>query len=86
MKTVLIIAGSDPAPGWPATGFEGDHLMGPMASRGHGPHGPEQPGGDRGPPGGPRVVAAQLDAVRCDFPVAAVKVGMLVLRRWCARG
>jgi hydroxymethylpyrimidine/phosphomethylpyrimidine kinase len=78
MKTVLIIAGSDPGAG---AGLQQDlkviTLLGPMASRWSRPS-PSRTARVRAVhPVAPEVVAAQLEAVLSDFPVAAVKVGML---------
>jgi len=79
MKTVLIIAGSDPGAG---AGLQQDLKVATLM----GAYGltvvtaltvQNSLGVTAVHPVAPEVVAAQLDAVRSDFPVAAVKVGML---------
>ena len=79
MKTVLIIAGSDPGAG---AGLQQDLKVTTLL----GAYGltvvtaltvQNSQGVTAVHPVAPEVVAAQLDAVLSDFPVAAVKVGML---------
>ncbi len=79
MKTVLIIAGSDPGAG---AGLQQDLKVATLM----GAYGltvvtaltvQNSLGVTAVHPVAPEVVAAQLDAVLSDFPVAAVKVGML---------
>jgi hydroxymethylpyrimidine kinase / phosphomethylpyrimidine kinase / thiamine-phosphate diphosphorylase len=79
MKTVLIIAGSDPGAG---AGLQQDLKVATLM----GAYGltvvtaltvQNSQGVTAVHPVAPEVVAAQLDAVLSDFPVAAVKVGML---------
>ena len=79
MKTVLIIAGSDPGAG---AGLQQDLKVTTLL----GAYGltvvtaltvQNSQGVLAVHPVAPEVVAAQLDAVLSDFPVAAVKVGML---------
>ncbi|MDP1761487.1 MAG: hydroxymethylpyrimidine/phosphomethylpyrimidine kinase, partial [Deltaproteobacteria bacterium] len=79
MKTVLIIAGSDPGAG---AGLQQDLKVATLM----GTYGltvvtaltvQNSLGVQAVHPVAPKVVAAQLDAVFSDFPVAAVKVGML---------
>ncbi len=79
MKTVLIIAGSDPGAG---AGLQQDLKVATLL----GTYGLTVPtaltvqnsqGVQAVHPVAPEVVAAQLDAVLSDFPVAAVKVGLL---------
>ena len=79
MKTVLIIAGSDPGAG---AGLQQDLKVATLL----GTYGLTVPtaltvqnsqGVQAVHPVAPEVVAAQLDAVLSDFPVDAVKVGML---------
>ncbi len=79
MKTVLIIAGSDPGAG---AGLQQDLKTATLL----GVYGltvvtaltvQNSQGVQAVHPVAPEVVAAQLDAVLSDFPVAAVKVGML---------
>ncbi len=79
MKTVLIIAGSDPGAG---AGLQQDLKVTTLL----GAYGltvvtaltvQNSQGVQAVHPVAPEVVAAQLDAVLSDFPVAAVKVGML---------
>ncbi|MBM4300932.1 MAG: bifunctional hydroxymethylpyrimidine kinase/phosphomethylpyrimidine kinase [Deltaproteobacteria bacterium] len=79
MKTVLIIAGSDPGAG---AGLQQDLKAATLL----GAYGltvvtaltvQNSQGVKAVHPVAPEVVAAQLDAVLSDFPVAAVKVGML---------
>jgi len=79
MKTVLIIAGSDPGAG---AGWQQDLKVVTLL----GAYGLTVPtaltiqnsrGVQAVHPVAPEVVAAQLDAVLSDFPVAAVKLGML---------
>jgi hydroxymethylpyrimidine kinase/phosphomethylpyrimidine kinase len=79
MKTVLIIAGSDPGAG---AGLQQDLKVTTLL----GAYGltvvtaltvQNSLGVQAVHPVAPEVVAAQLDAVRRDFPVAAVKIGML---------
>jgi hydroxymethylpyrimidine kinase/phosphomethylpyrimidine kinase len=79
MKTVLIIAGSDPGAG---AGLQQDLKVATLL----GTYGltvvtaltvQDSLGVQAVHPAAPEVVAAQLDAVLADFPVAAVKVGML---------
>ena len=79
MKTVLIIAGSDPGAG---AGLQQDLKVVTLL----GAYGltvvtaltvQNSRGVQAVHPVAPEVVAAQLDAVLSDFPVAAVKVGML---------
>ena len=79
MKTVLIIAGSDPGAG---AGLQQDLKVATLL----GAYGltvataltvQNSRGVQAVHPVAPEVVAAQLDAVLSDFPVAAVKVGML---------
>lgn len=79
MKTVLIIAGSDPGAG---AGLQQDLKVATLL----GAYGftvvtaltvQNSLGVQAVHPVAPEVVAAQLDAVLADFPVAAVKIGML---------
>jgi len=79
MKTILIIAGSDPGAG---AGLQQDLKVATLL----GAYGltvvtaltiQNSQGVRAVHPVAPEVVAAQLDAVLSDFPVAAVKVGML---------
>jgi hydroxymethylpyrimidine kinase / phosphomethylpyrimidine kinase / thiamine-phosphate diphosphorylase len=79
MKTVLIIAGSDPGAG---AGLQQDLKVATLL----GAYGLTVPtaltvqnslGVQAVLPVAPEIVAAQLDAVISDFPVAAVKIGML---------
>jgi hydroxymethylpyrimidine kinase / phosphomethylpyrimidine kinase / thiamine-phosphate diphosphorylase len=79
MKTVLIIAGSDPGAG---AGLQQDlkvtTLLGAYGLTVVTALTVQNSQGVRAVhPVAPEVVAAQLDAVLADFPVAAVKVGML---------
>jgi hydroxymethylpyrimidine kinase/phosphomethylpyrimidine kinase len=79
MKTVLIIAGSDPSAG---AGLQQDLKVATLL----GTYGltvataltiQNSQGVKAVHPVDPEVVAAQLEAILSDFPVAAVKVGML---------
>ena len=79
MKTLLIIAGSDPGAG---AGLQQDLKVATLS----GVYGltvataltiQNSRGVKAVHPVAPEVVAAQLEAVLSDFPVAAVKIGML---------
>ena len=85
MKTVLIIAGSDPGAG---AGLQQDlkviTLLGAYGLTVVTALTVQNSQGVRAVhPVAPEVVAAQLDAVLSDFPVAAVKVGMLATPAHC---
>src|SRR5574340_620780 len=82
MKTVLIIAGSDPGAG---AGLQQDLKVATLL----GAYGLTVPtaltvqnsqGVQAVHPVPPEVVAAQLDAILGDFPIDAVKIGMLATK------